>query len=193
MSTNKDRDPPFYALDDELPLILAISSGLQHALAMLAGLITPPIIFASALNLPNDVSAYMISASLIGCGGCLIQLARACFVGSAIIIFPWLEPAAFRRLSVSIVPLAIYRNSISLFGHFLLSGVDRYGIADRDHHLGILSLVQISRIHLFKNYYIGTGLITVVGTSFSTLSTANAVSASDWLLEEKADARMTHL
>ncbi len=63
-----NRNPPFYGLDDELPLVLAISSGLQHALAMLAGLITPPIIFASALNLPPDVSAYMVSASLIGCG-----------------------------------------------------------------------------------------------------------------------------
>jgi len=66
--TQKNNNPPFYALDDELPLVLAISSGLQHALAMLAGLITPPIIFASTLNLPPDVSAYMISASLIGCG-----------------------------------------------------------------------------------------------------------------------------
>jgi hypothetical protein len=34
----------------------------------------------------------------------------------------------------------------------------------------------MSRIHLFRNYYLGTGLITVVGTSFATLSTANAVS-----------------
>ncbi|KAF9000312.1 xanthine/uracil permease [Cyathus striatus] len=101
------RMPPFYALDEDLPLILAISSGLQHALAMLAGLITPPIIFASALNLPSDLSAYMISASLIGCG--------------------------------------------------------------------IMSLVQMSRLHLFKGYYLGTGLITVVGTSFATLSTANAI------------------
>lgn len=40
---------------------------------------------------------------------------------------------------------------------------------------GILSLVQMSRIKVFGNYYIGTGLITVVGTSFATLSTANAV------------------
>lgn len=65
------RNPPFYALDAELPLILAISSGLQHALAMLAGLITPPIIFASALNLDAATSSYMISASLIGCGSYL--------------------------------------------------------------------------------------------------------------------------
>ncbi|KAF8967473.1 xanthine/uracil permease [Flammula alnicola] len=103
----ENRAPPFYSLDADLPLILAISSGLQHALAMLAGLITPPIIFASALSLDAQTSAYMISASLIGCG--------------------------------------------------------------------ILSLVQMSRIRLFRGYYLGTGLITVVGTSFATLSTANAI------------------
>ncbi|KAJ7815876.1 xanthine/uracil permease [Mycena olivaceomarginata] len=103
----KSRQPPFYALDAELPLVLAIASGLQHALAMLAGLITPPIIFASALSLDSATSAYMISASLIGCG--------------------------------------------------------------------ILSLIQMSRMKLFRGYYLGTGLISVVGTSFSTLSTANAI------------------
>ncbi|KAK0207109.1 xanthine/uracil permease [Desarmillaria ectypa] len=105
--TKQKRAPPFYALDQDLPLILAISSGFQHALAMLAGLITPPIIFASALSLDDELSAYMISASLIGCG--------------------------------------------------------------------ILSLVQMSRIPLFGGYYLGTGLITVVGTSFATLSTASAI------------------
>jgi hypothetical protein len=60
--------PPFYGLDSEIPLLVAITCGLQHALAMLAGLITPPIIFASSLSLDPETSAYMISASLIGCG-----------------------------------------------------------------------------------------------------------------------------
>jgi hypothetical protein len=64
----RSRPPPFYALDADLPLVLAITSGLQHALAMLAGLITPPIILAASLNLDAETSAYMISASLIGCG-----------------------------------------------------------------------------------------------------------------------------
>ncbi|KAF8916893.1 Xanthine/uracil permease [Mucidula mucida] len=105
--SKQKRMPPFYALEQDLPLVLAISSGFQHALAMLAGLITPPIIFASTLSLDNETSAYMISASLIGCG--------------------------------------------------------------------ILSLVQMSRIPLFGGYYLGTGLITVVGTSFATLSTANSI------------------
>jgi uric acid-xanthine permease len=45
------RPPPFFALDQDIPLLLAIVCGLQHALAMLAGLITPPILFASALSL----------------------------------------------------------------------------------------------------------------------------------------------
>lgn len=117
--------PPFYALDSDLPIVLALACGLQHALAMLAGLITPPIIFASALNLDAQTSAYMISASLIGCG-----------------MFSWLSFDA--RMTNQAL-------------------------------LGILSLVQMSRIHLFKGYYLGTGLITVVGTSFATLSTANAV------------------
>ncbi|KAI9447860.1 xanthine/uracil permease [Lactarius indigo] len=105
--SKRSRAPPFYALDANLPILLAMTTGLQHALAMLAGLITPPIIFASALNLDATTSAYMISASLIGCG--------------------------------------------------------------------ILSFVQMSRIKLFGNYYLGTGLISVVGTSFATLSTANSI------------------
>ncbi|KAG8698460.1 hypothetical protein FRC08_005908 [Ceratobasidium sp. 394] len=101
------RAPQFYALDADLPILLAIVCGFQHSLAMLAGLITPPIIFASALNLGPDLQSYMISASLIGCG--------------------------------------------------------------------ILSLVQMSRIHLWRNYHLGTGLITVVGTSFATLSTGFSI------------------
>lgn len=68
MRRAKRRLPPFYALDAELPLFLAATCGLQHALAMLAGLIAPPIIFATSLNLDSDMQSYMISSSLIGCG-----------------------------------------------------------------------------------------------------------------------------
>jgi xanthine/uracil permease len=41
---------------------------LQHALVMLAGLITLPITFASRLILDTQTSAYMVSVSLVGCG-----------------------------------------------------------------------------------------------------------------------------
>jgi len=50
------RLPPFYALEADLPLLLAMTCGLQHALAMLAGLITPPIILANVLNLDSETS-----------------------------------------------------------------------------------------------------------------------------------------
>jgi hypothetical protein len=33
----------------------------------------------------------------------------------------------------------------------------------------------MSRLKLWKGYYLGTGLLSVVGTSFATLSTATAV------------------
>ena len=60
--------PPFYGLEDDIPLLLQIICGFQHSLAMLAGLITPPIIFSSALSLDASTSSYLISSSLIGCG-----------------------------------------------------------------------------------------------------------------------------
>lgn len=68
LPTARRKQPPFYGIDDELPLVLALTSGLQHALAMLAGLIAPPIILASSLMLDSDTSSYLISASLIGSG-----------------------------------------------------------------------------------------------------------------------------
>lgn len=67
-STSSRHLPPFFGLNQDIPLLLAAACGLQHALAMLAGLITPPIIFASSLNLDSETQAYMVSASLIACG-----------------------------------------------------------------------------------------------------------------------------
>lgn len=56
----RPKPPPFFALDEDIPLLLAIICGLQHALAMLAGLITPPILFAGALNLDGVIQVRLI-------------------------------------------------------------------------------------------------------------------------------------
>ncbi|GAM37145.1 purine permease [Talaromyces pinophilus] len=96
---------PFFGLHDKIPVFLALLLGLQHALAMLAGVITPPIIIGGAANFDTSTSQYLVSTSLI----------------------------------VS----------------------------------GILSAIQITRFSIPKTpYYIGTGLISVAGTSFSTLTIA---------------------
>ncbi|KAH7053222.1 permease family-domain-containing protein [Macrophomina phaseolina] len=99
------RAAPFFGLNDKMPVFLALLLGFQHALAMLAGVITPPIILSASANLLTDQQQYLVSTSLIVCG--------------------------------------------------------------------ILSSIQITRFHIWKSpYYIGTGLISVVGTSFSTIPVA---------------------
>ncbi|PVI04487.1 Xanthine/uracil permease [Periconia macrospinosa] len=99
------RAAPFFGLHDKMPVLLAALLGFQHALSMLAGVITPPIILANSAHLTPNVQQYLVSTSLIVCG--------------------------------------------------------------------ILSSIQITRFHIYKTpYYIGTGLISVVGTSFATIPVA---------------------
>jgi uracil-xanthine permease len=99
------RAAPFFGLNDRMPVFLALLLGFQHALAMLAGVITPPIILSGAANLTAEQQRYLVSTSLV----------------------------------VS----------------------------------GILSSIQITRFHIWRTpYYIGTGLISVVGTSFATIPVA---------------------
>lgn len=97
---------PFFSLDSDMPILLGLILGFQHALAMLAGLVSPPIIIASAANLSVEQQEYLISASLITSG--------------------------------------------------------------------IMTIVTITRLRIpYTNYYIGTGLLTVLGTSFSTITVVN--------------------
>lgn len=106
------RAAPFFGLHDRMPLLLALLLGFQHALSMLAGVISPPIIIAgtAGANFPTAESQYLVSTSLIVCG--------------------------------------------------------------------ILSSVQITRFHIHKTpYYIGTGLISVVGTSFAIIPVATGAFA----------------
>lgn len=96
---------PFFGLNDRVPVFLALLLGFQHSLAMLAGIITPPIILSSSANFSADITQYLVSTSLI----------------------------------VS----------------------------------GILSAIQITRFRIYKTrYHIGTGVISVVGVSFATITVA---------------------
>ncbi|KIW88549.1 uncharacterized protein Z519_10595 [Cladophialophora bantiana CBS 173.52] len=106
------RASPFFGLHDPMPIVLALLLGFQHALAMLAGIMTPPIILAGqgGVNLPADYQQYLVSTSLIVCG--------------------------------------------------------------------ILSSIQITRFHIWRTpYYVGTGLISVVGTSFAIIPVATGAFA----------------
>lgn len=94
---------PFFSLNSDMPIFLGFILGFQHALAMLAGLVTPPIIIGSSANFPPAVQEYMISTSLI-CSA-------------------------------------------------------------------LMTIMTVSRLRIpFTNYYIGTGLLTVMGTSFANIT-----------------------
>ncbi|OHW92916.1 purine permease [Colletotrichum incanum] len=106
------RAAPFFGLNDRMPTLLALLLGFQHALAMLAGIITPPILLSGAAgaNLTGEMQQYLVSTALI----------------------------------VS----------------------------------GLLSMIQITRFHILKTpYYIGTGLISVVGISFAIIPVAQGALA----------------
>ncbi|KAJ5364834.1 Purine permease [Penicillium cataractarum] len=107
--TKRERkSTPFFGLEDRMPILLALILGLQHALSMLAGVISPPIILggSSGVNFGDEIYQYLVSTSLI----------------------------------VS----------------------------------GLLSAMQMARFHVYgTKYYIGTGLLSVVGTSFSTITVAS--------------------
>lgn len=70
---------PFFGLNDKIPVVLALLLGFQHSLAMLAGLITPPIILAgsSGANLTPEMTQYLVSTALIVSGFLsMIQITR---------------------------------------------------------------------------------------------------------------------
>jgi len=110
--------PPLLKPGEKLPLLVAVVMGLQHALAMLGGIVTPPSLIAGDACFAwqkdqklCDEKQYMISAALITSG--------------------------------------------------------------------LLSLVQILRVRLIGGYTLGTGLISVMGTSFTFLPIAREVVVSE--------------
>lgn len=99
----KRKKQPFFGLNDDIPIMLGLILGLQHALSMLAGLCTPALLISSYAHLDTLDTQYLVSVSLM----------------------------------VS----------------------------------GFLSCIQITRFKIpFTPYYIGTGLLSVVGTSFATIT-----------------------
>ncbi|KAJ5090962.1 hypothetical protein N7532_009646 [Penicillium argentinense] len=102
----KNFEAPFYGLNDEVPILLTIILGLQHALTMIGSVVSPPLAIASgALYLGAEQSQYLVSAAFIT--------------------------------------------------------------------TGIATAMQVTRVHLFNTpFYIGTGLLSVVGPTFDILAIA---------------------
>ncbi|EPE30116.1 purine permease, putative [Glarea lozoyensis ATCC 20868] len=102
----KDYVAPFYGLNDEIPILLTILLGLQHALTMIGSIVSPPLAIAGgAFNFDPTITQYLVSAAFIT--------------------------------------------------------------------TGISTALQVTRVHIAKTpFYIGTGLLSVVGPTFDIIPIA---------------------
>ncbi|KAK8041349.1 hypothetical protein PG994_014356 [Apiospora phragmitis] len=65
----KHHKTPFYGLHDEVPILLTIILGLQHALCMIGSIVSPPLAIAGgAFYLDSATTQYLVSAAFITSG-----------------------------------------------------------------------------------------------------------------------------
>ncbi|KAI1609306.1 putative purine permease [Exophiala viscosa] len=84
----KDKAIPFYGLHDQVPILLTIILGLQHALTMIGSVVSPPLAIASgAFNLPSEQVSYLVSAAFITTGiATALQVTRVHLKGTPFFI-----------------------------------------------------------------------------------------------------------
>ncbi|RHZ61992.1 uncharacterized protein CDV56_104586 [Aspergillus thermomutatus] len=62
-------EPPFYGLNDNVPILLTILLGVQHALTMVGSVVSPPLAIAGgAFYLNSAQTQYLVSAAFITTG-----------------------------------------------------------------------------------------------------------------------------
>ncbi|OCK75734.1 putative purine permease [Lepidopterella palustris CBS 459.81] len=65
----KDYQTPFYGLNDQVPILLTIILGLQHALTMIGSVVSPPLAIAGgAFNFDSTMTEYLVSTAFITTG-----------------------------------------------------------------------------------------------------------------------------
>ena len=99
-STRQMKKRKFYSIDAKLTPFQIVLFGLQHVLSMFVGIVTPPLVVSSALNLDLEDSAFLVSMALLASGiGTLIQTHGIGPVGSRML--------CVQGTSFTFVPVAI--------------------------------------------------------------------------------------
>lgn len=75
-----------YNVEDKPPLGQAMIAGFQHLMAVFVGICTPAMIMGGSFKLPTDMTAYLVSISLITSGiGTFFQVRRFGHIGSGLL------------------------------------------------------------------------------------------------------------
>ncbi|MDE1183161.1 nucleobase:cation symporter-2 family protein [Paraburkholderia sp.] len=139
--------------DERLPAGQLLTLGIQHVLVMYAGAVAVPLIVGSALKLPKDQIAFLISADLFSCGiATLIQTLGLWIFG---IRLPVIMGCTFAAVGPMV---AIGTNPslgiLDIFGSTIAAGV-----------IGIFLAPTIGKLlRFFPPVVVGT-VITVIGLS----------------------------
>jgi hypothetical protein len=77
-----------YAVDEKMPVSLAILQALQHVIALFSSVVVVPVIVANATDVPREQLEYIIFATIIVTAvSTLIQAVRIGKIGSGYILF----------------------------------------------------------------------------------------------------------
>lgn len=75
-----------YSVDDNPPFFSALLSAITHLLAIFVPMVTPALIVGGALQLPVEMTAYLVSMAMIASGvGTFIQVNRFGIIGSGLL------------------------------------------------------------------------------------------------------------
>lgn len=160
-----------YGIEDRPPLGLSMVFGFQHVLVMFSAMIGEPLIIAGILKLPMDVTAILISASMIACGlGTIFQAKGFGFVGSRL---PLVMGSFYIFISpiVAIATTAVSGNVIAGLGAAFTATM--FG--------GLINVFIAPWFGKLKKFFppIVTGtVVTIIGLSLIPIGLAQAVGAN---------------
>lgn len=94
-----------YGLEDKPPFVPAVLTALQHLMSMVISIGTPPLIICRALDMPLDITIYMVNIAFFVSGiGTFIQTTKIGPVGSGLLSIQatsFIFPTAFIALGTS--------------------------------------------------------------------------------------------
>lgn len=112
-----------YGLDSKPPFFASLFAALQHLLAMIVGVATPPILIGSALNLDPTNITYLVGMSLFMSGiGTFVQVKRlGGFIGSGLLTVQatsFAYPASIISIGTSFMAAGMSQNEMlsTIFG-----------------------------------------------------------------------------
>ncbi|MGE9547847.1 nucleobase:cation symporter-2 family protein [Snodgrassella sp. CS2] len=82
----EERSDLVYGLEDKPPVFNGLLSALTHLLALFVPMVAPALVVGGALKLPADMTAYLVSMSMVASGvGTYIQVHRFGVIGSGLL------------------------------------------------------------------------------------------------------------